>query len=724
MAISLVENGTKLESSVDLSQYFVELKKHWLKLLSVTVVVTGLSIPFICSMTSEYVSTATVLLKAKEDNVSPIENVETYDSTQAEYYPTQYDLIQSRVVLAEAVKLLKLNDNPDFNGESDLIKKDDGLGSKLLDFIGLSSEVNQDQFVPKLTDDMKLENAIDVVQKNLTVSGVRLTQLVKVSYQSPSPQLAKEIANGVVEAYKIYTINQKRNKTVDAEQWNNIQISYLKNEIDKKKHAMDVYLKDHGLLTYNGIDGFETEQMSIVANRLADAVQKRAMAQADYELVKHISSTNLSSVANLSQISNHPQLQDLKIALIQARRKLSELQKRYGPKYSQVIEAKAEITAIQQQTDVLLQGLKAGIYDNYQAAVRNENEYKKLLSIQKNDFTNITAKRDKYNDLKADLDKTQELYQELYKRTQEQKISAKYEEADVVLYDPAVLPVKPIKPNKPLFVIMVMILTLVISVVFTIVKAALNNKVLTLSDVERKLGLSKIGEVPLLIGVNSVSISKAIYAHDTAVEMLLGMKNTLQLKHKKTKVLGITSSISGEGSTLIASMLASIFAIDKKVLLLDLNYRKSGLSDQLLSTHSDGFAEWVYSDSKGAVPYIVKQDNGVEFLNRGNVKGSPLQFLMQSETQLSFQQLAQHYDMVIVDLPAISEGQDALVVADFIDSLLVTVAANQADVSEIKENLERLAIVNSNIIGAVLNKVSDENVVTEEVIRFLSDSER
>lgn len=57
-------------------------------------------------------------------------------------------------------------------------------------------------------------------------------------------------------------------------------------EVDSEaKEDMESYLKNAGLLTFRGIDGFETEQLSIVTNRLADATQRRVAAESVYNEV-------------------------------------------------------------------------------------------------------------------------------------------------------------------------------------------------------------------------------------------------------------------------------------------------------------------------------------------------------------------------------------------------------------------------------------------------------
>lgn len=59
----------------------------------------------------------------------------------------------------------------------------------------------------------------------------------------------------------------------------------IQKSIAKQKDEMDNYLKNAGLLTFRGIDGFETEQLSIVTNRLADATQRRVAAESVYNEV-------------------------------------------------------------------------------------------------------------------------------------------------------------------------------------------------------------------------------------------------------------------------------------------------------------------------------------------------------------------------------------------------------------------------------------------------------
>ena len=132
MKLSIVENGKKRESAIDISRFASEIKKNSWKILLSGIIAGAIAWPLMSLMPSKYVSTATVLLKAQPDNVTPFQKVEGYDSTRNGYYETQNALMQSRVVLEQVVRTMKLDQNPAFNGNDDgAAGKERSSGSKM-----------------------------------------------------------------------------------------------------------------------------------------------------------------------------------------------------------------------------------------------------------------------------------------------------------------------------------------------------------------------------------------------------------------------------------------------------------------------------------------------------------------------------------------------------------------------------------------------------------------
>lgn len=163
-------------------------------------------------MTTKYLATTTVLIKAQADNAVPVDQVDNFDSTRAPYYETQYNLMQSRVVLERAVKDMHLDDNPRFNGAD----HNDKARLKLAE-------------QTTLTEQARINHAVQTLSRGLTFTIVRQTQLIYISYKSTSAAESARIANGVAKAFIHYSVDQKIHKTAQAQAWNTQQMQKLKN---------------------------------------------------------------------------------------------------------------------------------------------------------------------------------------------------------------------------------------------------------------------------------------------------------------------------------------------------------------------------------------------------------------------------------------------------------------------------------------------------------------
>ncbi|MCG6450911.1 capsular biosynthesis protein, partial [Vibrio parahaemolyticus] len=147
------------------------------------------------------------------------------------------------VVLERAIKMLKMDEDARYNGDKPL-----------------------DESHPEwtLSESERMEKALKVLREDITFTVVRQTQLVYVSFESKEPQEAARIANGVSKAFIDYTVDQKVEKTENALRWNQEQMKDLRQQVTAKKKEMERFLDKNGLLTFRGIDGYETEELGIV----------------------------------------------------------------------------------------------------------------------------------------------------------------------------------------------------------------------------------------------------------------------------------------------------------------------------------------------------------------------------------------------------------------------------------------------------------------------------
>lgn len=219
MKLSMVEQGKKLENVVEFSRYTQQIRRKIWRLLIVMAVTAVVAFPLIKLIPSKYVATSAVMIKALQDDATPLPQLSRYDATRSDFYETQYALVQSRVVLQKAISELQLDNEPTFNGGFDAAQ---------------STAENAA---------LRREKALKNMVNNLSVSGVRNTQLIDISYQSPSAEMAARVANGVAQAYIDYSVEQKRKATEEAQRWNQQQMDRVQQQMVDQKAAIDAFLK-------------------------------------------------------------------------------------------------------------------------------------------------------------------------------------------------------------------------------------------------------------------------------------------------------------------------------------------------------------------------------------------------------------------------------------------------------------------------------------------------
>ncbi|MGL5673602.1 MAG: GumC family protein, partial [Plesiomonas shigelloides] len=558
MASLLVEKGMKLESTLDFSRVTAEIRRVWLRIVLFVVLVSALALPFIIGMTPVYQASATMLFRAEAENVSPVENVYRFDSTRKEYYDTQFQILQSRRIAEQVVDKLGLAALPEFTSGAK-----GGLLSRLL---GRSASA-------PVAPDLARRHAVDWLLKHLTVTPIRNTQMAAVTFESPDAKQASQIANAVAQAYIDFSIEQRLAATLQASQWNKNRLAELSRQITAQEKSLNDFLQRNGLITFRGVDGLQTEELGIITNKLADAREQRIAALAQYQAITKSDGSYIADLSAIPEASSHPQIQDLRIALIKAQENLAELTRVYGDKFDKVQQAKAQVAAIRAQTQVVLKEIADGIYQRYQAALKKEQQFQQALVQKKAQFSQLAEQIAEYDNLKNNLNKTRELYNAFYQRQQETQANSTYTEASATLFEPAEQPLHPSKPNKPLFLIMVAAFSGVLAVCFVVVKASLANTVDTLTQAERRLGRAPLGEIVRLADstLTLPDMVRLSSLEPQLSESVDGLRAALLLQPHAYPLLMVSSTATGEGSSTISALLGAALAQDLPTLLIDAN---------------------------------------------------------------------------------------------------------------------------------------------------------
>jgi protein-tyrosine kinase len=170
----------------------------------------------------------------------------------------------------------------------------------------------------------------------------------------------------------------------------------------------------------------------------------------------------------------------------------------------------------------------------------------------------------------------------------------------------------------------------------------------------------------------------------------------------------ITSAISGEGKTFVATNLAQAIARerDRKVLLIDGDLRSARLHFPLGAPLSPGLSEYLRDEATEAEIIQHGQEGNLCFIAAGDEAGSDAsELLSNGRLQKLLDRIAPLFDWVIVDSPPCLPVADASVLAGFVDSVLLVVRSKSTPSAMAQKARQELR--KSNLIGVVLNAVEE-----------------
>lgn len=199
------------------------------------------------------------------------------------------------------------------------------------------------------------------------------------------------------------------------------------------------------------------------------------------------------------------------------------------------------------------------------------------------------------------------------------------------------------------------------------------------------------------------------FPKSSLAEELKTVKTNLKFSSvtKKNQVILLTSSISGEGKSFIASNLAASYANSKeKVLLIDCDLRL-GRQQRIFELDNDiGLSNLLVSESglDNIKDYIQKTNiNNLSVLIAGTVPPNPTVLLESPKMERLLEILRDMYDVIILDSVPVVGFTDSLLLSKLVDTTLIVVKAKKTTREMLENTKESLNMVGANISGVILN---------------------
>ena len=179
----------------------------------------------------------------------------------------------------------------------------------------------------------------------------------------------------------------------------------------------------------------------------------------------------------------------------------------------------------------------------------------------------------------------------------------------------------------------------------------------------------------------------------------------------KCRVVGVTSSIRGEGkSTTSINLSYALAMLGKKVLLLDADLRLPSIATKLGISGEHGLSEMIIKlGGKRNDIQVMPESENWHVLTSGSIPPNPSEMLGSPEMKELIGELSENYDFIIVDLPPVNIVSDALIASEFLDGVIVVVRQDFSKRREVTKCVKHLELAGAKLLGFVMGGVSESH---------------
>ncbi|NQX90934.1 MAG: polysaccharide biosynthesis tyrosine autokinase [Flavobacteriales bacterium] len=279
------------------------------------------------------------------------------------------------------------------------------------------------------------------------------------------------------------------------------------------------------------------------------------------------------------------------------------------------------------------------------------------------------------------------------------------------ILEEARMPDKPISPKRGMITVSFLLVGLFIGFIIISIRYLMHNKIASLHEINKVSNstISTLGIVPKYkesIPLSMLLIDKS--PKSVFAESFRNIRTNMQFiaNHDGPKMVGVTSTISGEGKTMVAINLAGIISMsNKRVILLDLDMRKPKINKGFEVDNTKGMSTVLIGKDHWKDTVRKSRLENLDFITAGPVPPNPSELIISEKMDEILNELKGEYDYIVMDTPPAGLVTDSIALIQKVDYPLYIFKSDYSHKNFV-QNVDR--IINE-------NKVSNLSVILNGV---------
>lgn len=712
-----VQNADE-SSSLDLGALLRPIRKYWLTVLAIAILVTVGAAYWTMRQVKVYEAYGTVQfdpnpprpLGGKVESVVELGSGAVWDTR--EYYETQYQIIQSRKVALDVVRA-------------------EGLTHDYCFLVMLPATCT----VPANFEDAEEEDAADTLRGRLRVDPIKMSRLASIRLQDADPERASRLLKTLMEKYKDQNISNVAESAESAQKSLRVEHDKLKNELDDSEMALHRYKEQKNLLSveFDDKSNMLREQIGQLNSTMTDLQTKRDAVAARFAELEKVPADPQRLPA--SELLSSVLLQNLRSEYITALRDRDALtQGGKGENHPEVLSAIARVNVSREALLDEVRNIQGAVRSDLAKADREAGSAAGRFEKAKKDALELNLLEIEYAQLRRKKENTEKLYSLLLERAKENDLSREFLMNNISIVDYPTKPEAPVKPNVPSNVGAGFAIGLLLGFAAALGRSRLDRTVKTPEDAQAIIKANFLGLIPDIDTGTMKEQSKRhggrtgreLYAHNNPrsgiAEATRSVRTNLLFAtpDKPFKTLLVTSAGPSEGKTTVACCVATVMAqANRRVLLVDCDLRRSRLHRVFGLSNSDGngVTDALLDETIENYAQPTEVPN-LFVVAAGPTPPNPAELLQSERFRNLLKRMTARFDLVILDSPPIVPVTDATILSTMVDGTVFVVRAFKTGKDLAKHAGSLLSEVGSRLAGIVLNAVNLEKAEYKYSYRY------
>lgn len=524
-------------------------------------------------------------------------------------------------------------------------------------------------------------------------------KIMRISFLTDDVKKGDDILYALLHFYNADIIEDKNKSAVQTEAFILDRLVMINNELKDVESRLQAYRQDHNV---TDLQAQQTLNLSLQSDYAKESAEVEA-EMAIYDEIQRIVSTS-GSYQTLPAAVNDPTI----VRIIED----------YNRKIGQLNRTLEGSTANNPLVITMQEELgrdKVRILQNLASARRNLSTKRTSIRQLESRSTGQLASAPKIDKGFQEIFREQQvkvnIYTFLLQRREEIALQKTLATNTARLIDNPEASAGPVAPRKLSVYAFALVLALLIPAVIIYLRRMLFPVFSDKEELKRYTRIPVIGEIcDLKEGTPEDEIVIKENSSSPEAELFRLLRNNISFTRcgKDSKVILVTSTVSGEGKTFIAANLAMTYALmGKKVLVVGLDLRRPMLAHRFGYNNKYGVTTYITGQNQDLNQLVLptKESPNLFVLPAGPLPPNPNELLMSANMTLLMDNLRKMYDYVILDTAPVGIVSDTFLIVRQSDLQLYVTRANFSSKKNLKILQEAISTGKFQSAYIVLNGV-------------------